>query len=206
MKSIFTPLILLYSITVFSQEYMNTIVQKSCDCLEEINSTDPKQIELELGMCIINSSQPYAKELQRDFDIDMSNLNEAGEKLGETVGIKMAGVCPNSLFALAQKMEGEDVDVEMEFSEKVSAKNTFEGQILMIKDFDFVQFTVKNNTSGELIVFYWLYEIKSNEKIKRDYRSLQSKNVKITYSEKMIFNPNTGNYENYNIIERLNTL
>jgi hypothetical protein len=185
---------------------MNTIVQKSCDCLEEINSTDPKQIELELGMCIINSSQPYAKELKRDFDIDMSNLNVAGEKLGETVGIKMAGVCPNSLFALAQKMEGEDVDVEMEFSEKVSAKNTFEGQILMIKDFDFVQFTVKNNTSGELMVFYWLYEIKSNEKIKRDYRSLQSKNVKITYSEKMIFNPNTGNYENYNIIERLDTL
>src|SRR5688572_19861396 len=96
-------LTLLFNKTL-SQDYMDVIAKKSCECLGEISDTlRTDQYNMELGICMIEAAMPYKKQIKKNHDIDLDKIDTEGEKLGRIIGLKMASVCPNALVKITQR-------------------------------------------------------------------------------------------------------
>ena len=131
---------------LFAQDYITKITHQSCECLSEISETeDSDRFNLELGLCIINASTPYKKELKRDHNIDLDNINVDGTRLGELIGIKMAGVCPEEILRMTNTSDDEDYE---EMSNYVS------GTVTKIEKEQFVVLSLKDD-SGKTLKLYW---------------------------------------------------
>lgn len=102
-RYILTLLVVISSFSLIeAQEYMNTIVQKICECVEGVDaSSSPEKKEMELGLCMLSVSFPYKNELKKDFKIDLDKSERDGEKLGRLVGIRMMEMCPSTLINMA---------------------------------------------------------------------------------------------------------
>ena len=58
--------LLLGGMTAYGQTYMDAIVNQCCDCMNKIPKeiTDRNELEMKLGLCIIEGSLPYKKQLK----------------------------------------------------------------------------------------------------------------------------------------------
>ncbi|MDO3695057.1 hypothetical protein QVZ41_09400 [Wenyingzhuangia sp. chi5] len=186
---------LLFHSFVFSQDYLEKIVLKSCECSDSISDTlSTDQYNLKIGVCMINSAAPYAKQLKKDHGIDFDNLSIDGEKLGNLIGTKMATSCPDILLKINDQMQKKEPNK--------SAKLTFEGTVTNIDDNKFIEFSVKDNT-GKTIKFYWFTFIKSTTDLIDNYSQLQDKNIKIAYVTQEFFDARIKEYRKFNIVTEL---
>lgn len=196
MKKLILILITMYSCNLFSQEYMDKIAQQTCDCLSKIpDSTNTQKMYMELGICMIKASEPYKKQIKKDYNIDITNIDKEGEALGKVVGLKMATFCPDGLYRLS-KIE------QKETKEKAKEDLISIGKITQIDREIFVVFSVFDN-SGKSIKFYWLTSVESNIDLANNYKTLLETDVKIKYFTKDLFDPKIGEYRNFNILEKI---
>lgn len=196
MKKIITITLTLFSLNTFSQEYMDKIAQQTCDCLSKIADTaNAERMYMELGVCMIKASEPYKKQLKKDYDIDFNNIEKEGEALGKIVGFKMATVCPDGLIRLLKMAETEPKENKKEALTSI-------GKVTQIDREVFVVFSVFDN-SGKSMKFYWLTSAESNIDLANNYKTLIESDVKIKYYTKEFFDPKIGEYRNFNIIEKI---
>ena len=86
---------------VYSQNYMDEIVNKSCECLISVpDSLDSEEFNMKLGLCMLEASMPYKKQLKKEFGIDLDNIDVEGARLGKLIGIRMTTVCPDALSSI----------------------------------------------------------------------------------------------------------
>ncbi len=197
MKKIITLAFSMLMFNSYSQDYMDKIAQQSCDCMNKLSdTTNLEKMYMELGICMINASEPYKKQLKKDHNIDLNNIENEGEALGKVVGFRMATVCPDALLKLSKMSEKE------ENKEKPSETATSIGKITKIDKEVFVMFSVFDN-SGKSMKFYWLTAVDSNIDLANNYKTLLETDVKITYITKEIFDPKIGEYRNFNIIQKI---
>lgn len=195
---ILTAVLLAISTVSFSQDFMDTIAMKSCECLNTItDSLSPEKSKVELGLCIINAAAPYKRQLKEEYNIDFDKINTQGAKLGQLIGMKMMSVCPDILLEIANRDDGKDED-------KVS-ELTIEGKITGIKANQFVVFSLKDE-QGKISKFYWFTFINSDMKLSNDYKKLKNESVRITFITKKFFNAKIGEYRFFNIITKLEKL
>jgi hypothetical protein len=181
--------------TLFAQDYLTEITYKSCECLTNIDETkDREQFNLALGLCIIDASMPYKKELKRDHKIDPENINQDGNRLGELVGLKMAEVCPEEVLKLTNPTD----DYE-DLSSYVS------GIITKIEKEQFIVFSLKDD-SGKISKFYWLYYIESEIDLETEYENLVGKKVDLYYYQSDLFDARIDEYNSFFIIEEMNII
>lgn len=177
----------------FSQDYMDKIVEKSCACTETVPDTlESQQFNMQLGLCMLEASMPYAKQIKKDHGIDMENINVAGEKLGRLIGMKMAGVCPDVLVKLTNKVKGKSAPSKKEI--------TVDGTITKVEKDFFVVFTVRDE-SGKTSKYYWLTLIKSDTDLVSNYAALVGKNVAIIAESQDFFDPKLDEYRSFLIIK-----
>ena len=70
MKSILITLFLAFSFTAFSQDYMDKIALEVCDCIDNVSDSVPTdQFNMELGLCMLEASMPYKKQLKKEVII-----------------------------------------------------------------------------------------------------------------------------------------
>ncbi len=116
MKSILTTLFVAIAFMAFSQDYMDKIAIASCECIDNVSDTIPTdQFNMELGLCMLEASMPYKKQLKKDHGINFDKIESQGEKLGRLIGIKLASTCPNTLMRMVKK-----VNPELEFEDPKS--------------------------------------------------------------------------------------
>lgn len=194
MKKILFILFAICSSTTFGQAYMDDIVDKTCDCVDHLSKDlDNETYTMKLGLCIINSSMPYAKQLKKEYGINLDNISKGAEKLGEVVGVKMIGVCPDALVLATDKIgNASDTDTEDEELE-------VEGTVTKVESNQFVVFTLKTDV-GKSEKFYWLNEIKTDENLEEIYLNLEGKSVYLVYTEQSFFDPKLNEYRTFNII------
>ena len=199
MKSKFL-IILLFSFAKisYSQDYLNDIAKKSCDCLNKLSDTlTGERINFEMGICVINAASPFRKQIKNDFKIDFDKLDKEGEELGRIIGIKMATLCPDGLMKLInakKKNESEEI-----------TENIIEGQITAILDNKFVEFSIKDN-KGKLSRYYWLTFIESKTDLPANYKKMIDKSVKIVFMPQEFFDARIGEYSKFNIIKKIELL
>jgi len=188
--------LLLVSIPGFSQTYMDKIVRSSCECISSVpDSLDKDKFNMQFGLCMINASMPYKKELKRDYNINLDNIdNKEGQKLGTVVALKMGAICPDGLLKVA--------NINKAIPEQETSEKTMEGIVTNIEDTNFVVFSVKDDL-GRLFKFYWLQVIQSDTELTNTYNSLLGKTIKLTYDKKEYFDPKITDYRQYNVISKI---
>jgi len=201
MKKNFLISIIFFSLQAFSQDYMTKIAEKTCECLKHVpDSLDQEGQYMQLGLCMMSAAEPYKKQIKKDHDINMDQLDKVeGEKLGHIVGLKLATVCPDRLIAFSQKTG----NAKKENGE--SGRSKFEGKVIKIDEDNFVSFTLKDN-DGKAVKFYWLGFISSDFEMVTKYKTLLSRQLKISYYQKELFDAKTGEYRQFNIIDKLEML
>jgi len=197
MKKTFIVCLVLLSSSAIAQDYMEKIAQESCKCIDKIpQNANTERYTQELGMCMLVASEPYKKQLKKDYNINFDNIDVEGEKLGRIIGLKMVSVCPNAILALTEKVKTTE-----ETAPTVSSEE-FEGELLKIETEPFVVFTVKSG-EGKTAKFYWLEFADSNVELPDRYTSLNGKKVAITFTGKEFFDPKIGEYRAFNVIKKI---
>lgn len=196
MKIIFTTsFIVLLALSAFSQNYMESIASESCDCLDEVSDvSDAETFNLELGLCMIEASKPYAAELLRDHNIDFDKIDVQGEELGRLIGMKMATVCPKRLMAAANRMSESEEDADL---------TSVTGTITKVKEGTFIEFSLDEG-DGSTNKYCWITTIDSNFNLVEGYDGLVGKRVKISYKDQDVFDGRIGEYRNFKVIAKLN--
>ncbi len=186
-------IIFVIGVNTHGQTYMDTIVQKSCECFE--NTPEENLNDMVLGLCMIQDALSYPDQLMEDYGIDISRIDqeEHSVKLGEIIGLKMLAVCPEQLVKLADLSDDEynsDYDSPISITGKVKTINTGE----------FVSLSIKTE-NNKALKFYWLHYTKTNFDIVHDYKSLKGRDVEIKYSIIELFDPKINEYRNFNVID-----
>ena len=190
-----TLIFLLSTGILTSQNYMDKLVEEACNCVSEIPDTvSQEDYTMELGLCLIKISIPYKKQLKKEFDIDMDNVADSGEKLGSIIGSRMIGVCPNELIAMTKKATPETEDVIEEYET--------EGVVVRVEDNFFITYFVKDD-DGKTRKYYWMSFIDTKEDLLNNYKSLVGKKVEIDYVIEEYFDPKILDYRQFFIINKL---
>lgn len=203
MKKTITLFFILAFLNSYSQDYLEKIALNSCDCISEISdSLTVEGYSMELGLCIINSSMPYKKELKKDHGIDMDHIDEQGEELGTMIALKMASTCPDGFMAMAKRMEEDNTAVEEASTEDVL---TLKGVVTKVDQETFNVISIKDE-SGKTTKFYWLTFIEANIDLVEEFENLAGRSVDISYNYYEFFDPRINEYRNFYLIETLNLL
>ncbi len=193
-KIVITLLIISTSVA-FSENYMDDIALKACDCLNSVPDTlDTDRFNIELGLCMINAATPYQKQLKKDYKIDFNKMDTQGEEFGRIIGLRMVSFCPNSLLKLVNQVSTKQY--------KTIPENMIEGWVTAINDEKFVEFSIKDEF-GKITKYHWLTFIESSSNLLTDYKTLTNKFVQITFTPKEFFDARIGEYRTFNIIEKL---
>jgi hypothetical protein len=201
MKIVFLILVsLTITANVFSQDYMEDIALKSCECFSTVSDTfSTERFSMEVGLCMIEAATPYKKQLKKDYKIDFNKIDTQGEELGRIIGVKMVSICPDAIMEMASRMND---DKEMQ-----STSLIYDGYVTKIEDNQFVVFSVKDN-DGKTTKFYWLtfIDIDYNIELTSQYKMLVHESVKITFVQQEFFDYRIGEYRTFNIIQKIQRL
>jgi hypothetical protein len=182
----------------YSQKYMDVIAEKACSCSDQISDTlENKEYTIKIGLCMLDASMPYKKQIKKDYGIDMDNIGSEGPKWGQIIGAKMASVCPDKLISLSQKVNSQPVVKDSPL--------TVSGTITKIEKDFFVVFSLKDE-SGKITRFYWLTFVNSDLDFIAEYESLMGKFASITYSSQDFFDPRISDYRSVNIIKKFDLI
>jgi hypothetical protein len=193
---IFIAALVMTTNIAFSQDYMDDIALKSCECLSKIPDTlETETFNIKLGLCMIDAASPYKKQLKKDYKIDLNKIDKQAGKLGKVIGLRMASVCPDALMKMANRSENKKSDDSI-------TENTIEGQITSIIDDKFVVFSIKNEL-GKISKYHWFTFIESNTDLSTDYKTLTDKFVQVTYRSQEFFDARIGEYRIFNVIQKI---
>jgi len=199
MKILFTLILSALFFVSFSQDdFMDEITKNVCSCIESKVSEEVnyESLEMDLGICLIEASLPYEKEIKKEYGIDIFEMNESsGEELGRVIGIKMVIICPET----ALKLFG-----DIRESGKYNQYETKEylGIITEINKGTFIEFTIKDE-KGKKMKFIWLEYFETDFNIEENYELMIDKLVEITYDEREFFDHRINEYKTFNIITSL---
>jgi len=194
MKNFILISLSLFSNQIFSQEYTSKIAKETCECIQKAKTEnpDPKKLELQFGMCMINASQPYAKEIKRDFNVDL--LSGDSYETGEVVGKWLLKECPDAFMDLVNSSNEEAEEKQM----------LVNGTVSKIEEERFITFHIVGENKI-LNKFYWISNIESNLDLPKVYKTLLNKKITVSYFNSDIFDPKINDYRNLNIISTLKT-
>lgn len=133
------------------------LTKSTCDCTKEKNLVEMsrQQMELELGVCILNAINSN-KKAKKVLNIDLSNSDGMGE-LGEQIGLKMVDVCPNEIMAIGLvALEEEDMEEYVEDSEPgYSMDYEISGTLTAVEEGQFSHLVIEGD-NGTRFKLIWL--------------------------------------------------
>ena len=186
-------------LSVSAQDAVDQIAEKSCSCLK---NTDPKaaikDIETELGLCMIKEAAPFEKELKKKYHIDMSKLDgNSGEELGKLIATKMLVKCPDQMARLASAASENKTETV-----KAIEEITMTGSVTDLTSNQFVVISIKD-AKGPEQKFLWLEYFQGAELLKNGLAEIKGKIVTVTYAEYSYYNPAIKDYMKYKVITSL---
>ena len=181
------------SLAMSGQDVVDKITEETCSCISQIQDNDSEQLKAKMGFCMISAAQPYEKQLRRKHDIDLKTLesnSETSAKLGQLIGMRMAGMCPDQLLRIQETAEGSE-----------EKQKTALGNVTGIDKGDFLTIRIKNNQEEGR--YLWLQPFDNSEEIEKNLDNLTGKNVRITYREVSLFDAETRSYRNFRVITNM---
>jgi len=194
-KTILALLLILLSATGFSQDYKAKIGISACECFKKLKAenTDPKILETKLGFCIINAAEPYAKQLKKEYDLDI--LHDESTETGKLVATWILKECPDLFLEMVDREEKSDTGMQ-------SSEISVSGTVSRIEKDGFIVFHIMG-ADGNLTKLYWITAVRSGLDLPKEYPSLLNKKVSVRYYRNEIFDAGINSYRNLNIMSAL---
>lgn len=188
--------------TSYSQKYIDEIATGACDCFSRISDTlNADALAMQMGLCIYEAAGPYQKKLLKNHDIDLNDVDGAGEKLGVFVATQMMSECPEMLTFYSDLItdpEFEDLEeyyAEDEYFDLFEAK----GVVTSVSSDCFIEISLKEE-SGRIYKYHWLSYIDSDFDIITEYQNLVGDMIIIKYDFVELFDPRINEYRDYRLI------
>lgn len=181
----------LFSSVVVGQKVLDKVSDLACECFKDKveKGMDKDNINLVLGLCILESSKDYKREIKRKHKIDLSSNHEY-ERFGELLGGHMAARCDKFMeiiFLLnGDGEENETVQESKPDNTKVESNGgpMETAEILDIREGNILVLTCKVN--GRLLDVYCIESFEGADLLK-DLTSLKNKTVHLSYRDKTIY-------------------
>lgn len=175
---------------------LDILAKESCECIKskniDLSKPDAELIKKEFGICVLQSYSKNSEAFGKEHPLDVGN-RDAMVKLGEQVGMKMLGFCPEVLMALAGDDE-EDVTTEVVYQQ-------IEGQVTEIKTEQFVTFVVRDkngrNYNFLMLDYFETASLFTNNQIKKNDKLL------VSYSEVELYDPKAKEFRYFKVITGL---
>lgn len=196
-KIVFAIALSLFFLDAKSQDIVDVIAKEVCSCVNEkkesFSGANAEKIQMQLGLCIISSASKHEKEVTAKYGNAMQ-ADGMMEKLGEDVGIKMAGICPD-VFMLFADMEFDEESTETEEAPVL----TMEGKIVEIKPEQFLTIIVKDSSGRThtllMLTFFETSNLLIENKLKKNDK------VSIEYWEQEFYDPKAKDFRYYKGIQ-----
>ncbi len=203
MKKVYTTLFyfVLFASGILAQDVLDKASDKTCDCIEDKikKNMDSEKLTMVLGLCMLDASSDYKKEVKKKYKIDLTN--EAGfAEFAELLGERMASRCDKFMEIVFQMVGDEDSKIgqeikkEMydEFDEEtvdavVEESNSYSmitAEILDVKEGNIL--VLKCKVEGKLLDLYCIESFEGADVLK-DLDALKNKSVLISTREKTIY-------------------
>lgn len=181
----------------FDDDVVAELSDKVCECLKSKGEiTSKEQAELELGTCMLTA---YSKN-KKYFDKKGANFLEGNnaEKLGEQVGIKLAGTCPEAipLFMLF----ADEIEDDMESDSYEEENIIFTGKITKVENDKFKSFEIKDENGRKRNVL-WLTYVDNDQLLEEAVKGKTT--YQFTAMELDIYDPRIGEYRNMLVLDRI---
>lgn len=204
---LFTFTLIIFGLSIFGsygQGYMDDIAQQACECISEMDGEMLRTEEgaTQMGICMLVEAQKYSRKIKRDFGLDMSNIGENGEQLGEIVGMRMVQFCPEALIAMAEYTSQDNEvnsDPEHEQFKKLS------GEIVGIEDTQFVIFTVEDE-NGKRTRLVWMESFPNEFGLEDNYMGLKNEEVIVNYVAREYYDPRISQYRKFKVLQSIATI
>jgi len=172
---------------MFSQEsIMDKVALATCEYLhkDEIKSLPSDKMTVKLGLFMLSYYSDNEKEFEKaGITVDW-NSEKSGEEFGQKIGIKMAGVCPETLMLLAGEVSTDDVDNFESF--------VVEGELKSITGQEFSYVNMKDS-SGKSQKFLWLSNFIGSDNL-IDNDEVKGIKVSVTYKNTECYSPKLKEY------------
>jgi hypothetical protein len=160
-----------------SEDVSDVMAKETCECFQKKTNgkfDDVDKATEELGVCLVNSYFAHEEAASKVFKIDEWN-EEAGEIIGQKVGVKMLKYCPDLIVALGAADSGEE---EEESSDEI----VLEGKVQALEEAEFVTIKLKGNDNN-LYRLMWITYFDGSEDFESNPKKLIGKNVTVTVVE-----------------------
>lgn len=211
MKKLAIVILLLVGIgrEIRGQNLTDLLVEDLCTCVsEEVSEdADAETIKMELGLCMINITTGKTQEIEEELGINLSSkdgFREFGEKIGGVLALK----CEKFVDLLFQAKEGEasladEALREQERGQEETARTfsqQYTGKVTRFSGGNILVLTVDGEEGEE--EFFCLEEFHGVGIVKFQ-KDLIGKEVIIEYIPRNLFNPETFEFENQNVLSSI---
>ena len=212
MKKIITLSILCFTIMVSAQgedskdQLLEDVTKDTCECIAEKNKEgiSPEDLEMQLGLCLINSYGKFKKRIDKHLDVSLNNP-ESLEKFGQEVGLKMLTVCPDTFMSFAGELIEEemnnDSDGDYVIQKESSNLKVVSGNVVNLKkdQFNIINFKATNKRMYKLL---WM-EYFEGQELLGELRKLKNKELKVSYENKEMYDPELKDYRMYKVVRKI---
>ena len=184
------------SLAAEAQDIADVVAQETCDCISKkdlSNVSDRSQIEMALGVCMLESFGKHEKEVNNHFKYD-ANDRDAMRKIGEKVGVKMAPKCPKIFEKIAS--------LSAPPKASVSEVKEIAGTLKDLVQSDFATLVVED-ANGRKHDMLWIGYFKGSEDLGTNYKEHVGKKVKVRYTELECYSPKLKEYINKKEVKEL---
>ena len=200
MKKIFVALFLLVAIVGLQAQdgIVDKVSAETCTCMSEKDLTDisVEAFEQEIGLCLMNIAAKYNAELKA-AGYDISDQNSVS-KLGEQVGQQIAFNCPD-VFQKMMELYGQEESTQTQVRQLARYRGTFVNMQAMGP---FVVLTLQD-ADGSQNTFLWLEYFPGSEMFLQGTDSLKDLMLTVTYETRELFQAETGDYQAFQVINRV---
>ncbi len=184
--------------TLKAQDVLDIIAEKTCTCLSDIDSgTAIKDLETQMGLCMIKNAEPFEKELKKQYHISFSELStEKGTEFGTKLGIRMVSKCPVQLMRFSQKVS------DQKKGRSISEENTFTGTITDMQSNQF-NTLIATDAKGREYRFLWLSYFKGSENLTNGIAGIKGISFDIKYVESEYYSPVLNDYVKFRVLTGL---
>lgn len=179
---------LLFSSVLVAQDVLDKVSDLACACfLEKIeDNMDKDKMTIVLGLCILESSADYKKEIKKKHKIDLSSKAEF-ERFGEVLGAHMATRC-DKFMEIIFLLNSEEEETAKESSEQTKVAINHgpleRAEILDYKEGNIL--ILKCKVNGKLLDVYCMESFEGAD-ILKDLSSIKNKGVELSHRDKTIY-------------------
>ncbi|WP_146169782.1 hypothetical protein [Kordia periserrulae] len=181
---------------------LEDITKDVCECVSDkvAEGIPRKEIEVQLGLCLINSYGKYRERIEKFMEIAFSDP-ESMEKFGQEIGMKMLTVCPDTFMAFAKDLIEEEVENYNPESETNSKVSTVSGEVVKLDNdqFNVLYFKGNNKRTYKLL---W-QEYFEGQELLLDFKSLKNKNIEVSFEDKEMYDPKLKDYRTYKVLRKI---